>query len=90
MFAVPLIAKGRVVGVLEIFHRAPLDPDSEWLDFLETLAGQAAIAIDNADAVRWTCSSSNIELSLAYEATLEGWARALDLRDRKPRATPSA
>jgi GAF domain-containing protein len=47
-FGVPLIAKGQVVGVLEIFNRSPLDPDQEWLDFLEALGGQAAIAIDSA------------------------------------------
>ncbi len=46
--AVPFITKGRVEGVLEIFHRTPLDPTSEWLDFLEALAAQAAIAIENA------------------------------------------
>src|SRR3990172_8292080 len=47
-YAVPLIAKGQVKGVLEIFHRSRLDPDPEWMNFLESLAGQAAIAIDNA------------------------------------------
>jgi GAF domain-containing protein len=45
--AVPLIAKGKVVGILETFHHLILRVDAEWLDFLETLAGQAAIAIDN-------------------------------------------
>jgi PAS domain S-box-containing protein len=44
---IPLIAKGRIKGVLEIYHRAPLDPDREWLSFAEAIAGQAAIAIDN-------------------------------------------
>ena len=44
----PLIVKGEVKGVLEIFHRSALPGDPDWLDFLETLAGQAAIAIDNA------------------------------------------
>ena len=34
---VPLISKGQVKGVLEIFHRSPLNPDQEWLDFLEAL-----------------------------------------------------
>ncbi len=47
-YGVPLIAKGEVKGVLEIFHRTPLEVDASWLTFLETLAGQAAIAIDNA------------------------------------------
>src|SRR4030065_799555 len=47
-YAVPLIAKGNVKGALEIYKRSPIDADQEWLDFLETLAGQAAIAIDSA------------------------------------------
>lgn len=81
-YAVPLIAKGKVAGVLEVFHRSPLQPPAEWLDFLETLAGQTAIAIDNAllfqDLQRY-----NLELSLAYDTTLEGWSHALDLRDHE-------
>ena len=36
-FAVPLISKGHVKGVLEIFHRSAIDPDQEWMDFLEAL-----------------------------------------------------
>src|SRR4029077_4711740 len=31
----PLIAKGQIKGVLEIFHRSPLTPDADWLEFLE-------------------------------------------------------
>lgn len=47
-YGTPLIVKGEVKGVLEVYHRSPLNPNHEWLEFLETLAGQAAIAIDNA------------------------------------------
>jgi len=79
-YGVPLIAKGQVKGVLEIFHRAPLKPDPEWLDFLQTLAGQAAIAIDNAELFE-SLQRANVELNLAYDTTLEGWAHALELRD---------
>lgn len=46
--ACPLIAKAKVVGVLELYRRHPLEPDWEWRGFLESLAGQAAIAIDSA------------------------------------------
>jgi PAS domain S-box-containing protein len=60
-YAVPLIAKGEVKGVLEIYHRSPLQSDPEWLDFLEILAGQAAIAIDNAQLFE-NLQRSNIEL----------------------------
>ena len=51
-YGIPLRAKGQIMGVLQIFHYAPLRPDDDWLDYLETLAGQAAIAIDNAQLVR--------------------------------------
>jgi PAS domain S-box-containing protein len=46
--AVPLIARLNLRGVLEIFHSGELDAQPEWVEFVETLAGQAAIAIDNA------------------------------------------
>ena len=79
-YASPLIAKGQVQGLLEVFHRAPLAPDSDWLEFLEILAGQAAIAIDNSSLFD-DLQRSNVELVRAYDATLEGWSRALELRD---------
>src|SRR5256712_7425844 len=46
--AVPLIARGKLTGVLEVFHRNQLQHDQEWLEFLESLGSEAAIAIDNA------------------------------------------
>lgn len=81
-FAAPLIAKGRVVGILEVFHRSPVEPDDDWQAFLEMLAGQAAIAVDNA-LLTESMQRSNTELVLAYDATIEGWSRALDLRDEE-------
>lgn len=81
-YGVPLIAKGQLQGVLELFHRAPLHPDSEWRRFLEMLASQAAIAIESLSLFEHL-QRSNTELALAYDSTLEGWSRALDLRDRE-------
>jgi PAS domain S-box-containing protein len=81
-FAFPLVAKGRIKGVLEIFHRAPLEPDQEWLDFAQALASQAAIAIDDAELFQ-DLQRTNVELTLAYDATIEGWSRALELRDQE-------
>lgn len=77
---VPLISKGQVKGVLELFNRTPLIPDDEWLEFLDALASQASIAIDNAELYEHL-QRANIELNLAYDATLEGWGRTLELRD---------
>lgn len=81
-FGVPLVAKGKVNGVLEVFHRATLEPSEDWLAFLNTLAGQAAIAIDNASLFE-NLQHSNNGLIMAYDATIEGWSRALDLRDKE-------
>ncbi|CAG0940175.1 Cyclic di-GMP phosphodiesterase response regulator RpfG [Anaerolineae bacterium] len=79
-YRVPLIVKEQIKGVLEIFHRSPLNPDAEWLGFMEVLAGQAAIALDNATLFN-DLQQSNVELTQAYDMTIEGWSRALDLRD---------
>jgi HD-GYP domain-containing protein (c-di-GMP phosphodiesterase class II) len=80
--AVPLIVKGQVKGVLEIFQRTYIAPDAEWLDFLETLAGQAAIAIDNNQLFE-SLQRTNFELAIAYDETIEGWSTALDMRDHE-------
>jgi PAS domain S-box-containing protein len=79
-YAVPLINKGQLKGIIEILHRSKFNVDEEIQEFLEALTGQAAIAIDNATMVN-EMQRSHIDLSLAYEATLEGWAKALELRD---------
>jgi putative nucleotidyltransferase with HDIG domain len=81
-YGVPLIIKGQVKGVLEVFHREPLQPDNEWIDFLNSLARQIAIAIENASLFEGL-QHSNLELQLAYDATIEGWSRALDMRDEE-------
>ncbi|HEV2439240.1 MAG TPA: HD domain-containing phosphohydrolase [bacterium] len=80
--AVPLLAKGHVKGVLEIFQRTPLGEGQDWQELLTALAGQAAIAADNATLFD-ELQRSNIDLALAYDTTLDGWSRALDLRDRE-------
>jgi response regulator RpfG family c-di-GMP phosphodiesterase len=81
-FGVPLISKGKILGVLEAFHRTELTPYPEWINFLETIAGQAAIAVDNFTLFE-NLQQSNLELAQAYDATIEGWSHALDLRDKE-------
>ncbi|WKZ37437.1 MAG: PAS domain S-box protein [Anaerolineales bacterium] len=81
-YGVPLVIKGRVIGVFEVFQRSLIKRDQEWLDFLNALAGQAAIAISNAQLFE-SLQQSNSELAQAYNATIEGWSRALDLRDKE-------
>lgn len=54
----------------------------EWYEFLDTLAGQTAIAIDNATMFH-ELEGTNTLLRQAYEVTMEGWIKALDLRDKE-------
>jgi hypothetical protein len=76
----PLISKGNLLGVLEVYHRSPVTAEPEWLDFFYTLATQAAIAIDNLSMVQ-NLAQKNRALEDAYDATLHGLSRALSLRD---------
>ncbi|GAP20784.1 HD domain-containing phosphohydrolase [Leptolinea tardivitalis] len=93
-FGMPLISKDTLVGVLELFMRNDINPDKEWLDFYETLAGQAALAIENArlfdglesankelSLANTELVAANIHLIEAYDATIESLVQALNLRD---------
>lgn len=78
-FAVPLYAKNRMVGVLEIFHREKLDPDQDWIDLLEMIAGLVALAIDNQNLHDDLIRSRN-KITLGFDAIIRGWAQAMELR----------
>ncbi len=80
-YGTPLIVKGEVKGVLELYHRSPLELNVEQLQFFETLAGQAAIAVDNAELFN-SMQQANTELMIAYDATIAGWSRAMALHDK--------
>ena len=81
-WGVPLVAKGILKGWLEIFHCGEIKSDSDWMKFLNSLATQISIAIDNA-LLFSELQSTNLEISEAYDTTIEGWSRALDLRDKE-------
>lgn len=80
---VPLISKGEIQGVLEMFSLGLLYPDQDWFDFVDGVAAQAAIAVDNATLFDRT-QRSITDLMVAYDATIEGWARVLEIREREP------
>lgn len=81
-YVAPLVVKDEVKGVLEVFHRSPLNRGQEWVDFLAALASHTAVAVDVALLVD-ELEHTNRQLSMAYDSTLEGWSRALDLRDKE-------
>ncbi len=81
-YAIPLIAKGQVKGVLEVFSQTPYKVTNDWVNFFTMLSTQAAIAIDNGELFE-NLQRSNMDLMVAYDSTLEGWAKALELRDEE-------
>ncbi len=81
-YAVPMIAKGHMIGVLEVFLDKEQEPSGDWLEFLDTLTDLAAIAVDNA-RLFGELQRSHLDVVLAYDATIEGWSKALDFRDKE-------
>jgi len=80
--AIPLKARGSLKGVLELYHRTTLEPDESWMNLLDMLSRQTAVAMDNASLLA-DLQRSNLELTEAYDTTLEGWAQALEMRDKE-------
>ena len=79
----PLKIKNQLIGVIYVDNRARAgifkEPD---LGLIMAFADQAAVAIDNAQLFE-DIQASNRELQEAYQATLEGWVQALDMRDKE-------
>jgi HD-GYP domain-containing protein (c-di-GMP phosphodiesterase class II) len=80
--ATPLIAHGRVRGILEVFHRTAPDPALVRADLLESLALQAAIAIECADSFH-KLQKTRSDLAMACDSMIEGFSRAVDLHARE-------
>ncbi len=78
----PLMVKGQVRGALMYFFRQPFTPDFFWMEFAETLGKVASMAVDMS-AMFSDLQRANMELRMAYDATIEGWSRALELRDNE-------
>lgn len=76
---VPLITKGEVLGVLEILSRVAKPADQEWMGFIESMAGQVAIAINNAQLFE-KLQRTNQDILQSYDATIESWTRAMECR----------
>ncbi|NLI95214.1 MAG: HD domain-containing protein [Synergistaceae bacterium] len=81
--AAPLLASNRLLGVLEAYRRKRVDDPETWKERIETVARQASSALHRGFLVE-ELERANLELNLAYDSTIEGWSRALDLKCREP------
>lgn len=75
LLGVPMRIQNRVTGVLEALNKKQGTFTEEDVKILTAIASQAAVAIENAQLVE--------ALQKSYDSTLEGWAAALDLRDKE-------
>jgi PAS domain S-box-containing protein len=80
--AYPLMVKGVVKGVIELFRREEQELDQETGNFIATVSQAAAIAMESAQNFE-RLQRSNQELIQAYDDTLVGWINFLDLRDKE-------
>lgn len=82
ILAVPMRQSGKVIGIVSTQSYQPHAFSEEDASLLETLAAYAAIALENSRLFS-QMQASNIELANAYESTIEGWSRALEMRDKE-------
>ena len=77
---VPLAVQGQTLGAIAVGAGKGIDDGD--LQVLIALSDLAAGALKGAELLEKTRVQAN-ELWVAYDATIEGWARALELRDKE-------
>jgi len=77
----PMIHQNRVEGVLEVVSKIRLRFGTLEMDIMALLGNSAALALENL-SLRSELVQTNQQLNFAYDAAVEGWRRALELRDR--------
>jgi PAS domain S-box-containing protein len=80
--AVPLREHGEVIGALTVYADEPHGFDSENEELLEQIGLDVSFALDSIDAEAKR-NQAEEDLAEAYDTTLEGWAKALELRDKE-------
>ncbi len=79
----PLKIKNELIGVIYVDNRARSGIfQMQDQKMITAFSDQAAVAIDNARLFD-DLQDKNRELEEAYQATLEGWVSALDMRDKE-------
>jgi HD-GYP domain-containing protein (c-di-GMP phosphodiesterase class II) len=84
VLAAPMRLGSHIFGALSAQSYCPHAYTLEDSHLLEILAAYAAIALENAQLFS-RMQTANIHLANAYEATIEGWSRALEMRDKETR-----
>ena len=78
-YAAPLIAKGKVRGVLKSSTARRSIPTG-WLNFLEMLAQAPLLLTTRSSSTAATIQRRTVA---TYDATIAGWSHAMNLRDEE-------
>lgn len=79
-YLIPLISDKTLIGVMEIFQKKFNQLDKHEIAFLIDLGKQTTIAIEKNNLFE-DLIVKNQALNNAYEGIIEGWSRALEIRD---------
>ena len=71
----PIFVNKNICGYFKIFSCNPLLENPEIRGFFLTLAGQASLALENSTLIG--------DLTTAYDETIAGWSKALELKDKE-------
>jgi PAS domain S-box-containing protein/putative nucleotidyltransferase with HDIG domain len=77
---VPVVAKGTVLGVFHIAIKAPVLFSREIIELVEMFGSYAGIVIGRMQLIE-ALRNADRQMQKAYDETLEGWARAIGIRD---------
>lgn len=86
--ALPLLVRGKILGVLDIQSDKPSAFTVDDIDVLETLSDQVAVAIDNARLLDESQAAFLQLEALTAVRTREAWSQKLEERERVLTYTP--
>jgi len=79
---VPVVYEDKVLGVFHLSIKAPLSFTKELVEFAEMFGSYSGIIIGRIQYVR-ALHEAEKQIKIAYDETLEGWARAIGYRDNE-------
>ncbi len=79
---VPVIVEGNIIGVFHISLKAPVSFNREFIELVEIFGSYAGIVINRMKYIE-DLRTTERQLQTAYEETLQGWSRAIGIRDNE-------
>ena len=81
VLAAPMIRQGEVTGMVEVLSKMRHRFGTIETDLMSLVGNTAAVAIENLH-LRTNLAKTSRQLDQAYDAAVDAWRRALELRDR--------